>query len=389
MTLPPPERLGDESPDPELLHLFVYGPGYGEGIALRLPGGSWLVVDGCAHGERRPLVELLERFPDDSIDAVILTHPHTDHTAGMLELIAHPCIGPRIQKLGCVARNLETVPDNTLGAELAARARSLDPVDPADLESFGLAQRVLERLRSEWEDNPGRRLPLVDGSSVPVSTSLVRVTAIAPSSEDVAAFFGRADLPKRIRSEANELSIVLKVEFGATALLLGADLPRVDAREVPVPSGWIAVAERNAGLDQHAALKVPHHASKDALGDELLGTIGAGRAWVATPWNKGRGLPRFEGGHGAARLLGTESEFMLTGLPVSVRRQQPQPERMPIDTLMPAVATLRKAPRLLAGATAANDPTVNPSDCVWVLSFDSDGRLVQRRRGPRATLVTA
>ena len=49
--------------DRSLLHVFVAGPGYGEGIAIALPGQGWLLLDGCetTHG-KLPLVAILERW---------------------------------------------------------------------------------------------------------------------------------------------------------------------------------------------------------------------------------------------------------------------------------------------------------------------------------------
>lgn len=388
MSLPAPEPFSSAGLDRSLLHLFVYGPGFGEGLAVALPGQGWVVVDGCARGDRRPLVDLLVAHPGEPIDAVILTHPHDDHAGGLLEFLTHPDLGPRIRKVGCVARHVTGTPDNTLGAELDARRRVLDPLDPAQLEAYGGLKQLLERLRTEWEDSPERRLPLVDGVAIPLSTPKAGMKALAPTGDEVTGFFADADLPGRLKTRANDLSIVMQLEYGETTLLLGGDLPRTK-NGVDVPSGWVGVAGRHDSLDVHAGLKVPHHASREALGDELLGRSPAGRAWIVAPWNSNRGLPRFDAGHGAHALLAVEPEFMLTGLPVSIERQQPQPERQSIVGMHAAVAAMKNRSRLLAGAAPANDPTVDPAECVWLLSFDDQGRLVRRGRGPRALVVVA
>src|SRR5690606_34016910 len=63
---------------------------YGEGIAIALPGKGWLLLDGCETRDGElPLVAILERWrqPDEPIDAVLLTHPHTDHVYGLRDLI--------------------------------------------------------------------------------------------------------------------------------------------------------------------------------------------------------------------------------------------------------------------------------------------------------------
>lgn len=44
--LPSKESLRDD-----LLYVFVLGPGIGESILIRTPGGGWLVIDSFRHGK--------------------------------------------------------------------------------------------------------------------------------------------------------------------------------------------------------------------------------------------------------------------------------------------------------------------------------------------------
>jgi glyoxylase-like metal-dependent hydrolase (beta-lactamase superfamily II) len=76
--------------DRSLIHVFVAGPGYGEGIAVALPDRGWLVLDGCRISNGRlPLLAILEqwRSGDEPVDALLLTHPHSDHAFGIREVI--------------------------------------------------------------------------------------------------------------------------------------------------------------------------------------------------------------------------------------------------------------------------------------------------------------
>lgn len=78
--------------DRSLLHVFVAGPGYGEGIAAALPGSGWVLLDGCRVSRGRlPLLEILNRWrlPGEPIEAFLLTHPHTDHAFGVRDLLEH------------------------------------------------------------------------------------------------------------------------------------------------------------------------------------------------------------------------------------------------------------------------------------------------------------
>src|SRR5437868_8703617 len=88
-----PSRLDAlDALDRQWLHVFVAGPGYGEGIAVALPVQGWLVVDGCqvANGEL-PILEILERWrgTDDPVDCAVLTHSHQDHAFGVRRVLEY------------------------------------------------------------------------------------------------------------------------------------------------------------------------------------------------------------------------------------------------------------------------------------------------------------
>lgn len=67
---------------PELLHVFLAGPGQGEGVAVRLPDGlGWILVDGCCtrpgtEDEALPLERILARWRRRIVEHVGLKVPH-------------------------------------------------------------------------------------------------------------------------------------------------------------------------------------------------------------------------------------------------------------------------------------------------------------------------
>lgn len=72
--------------DPDHLSVLVFGPGLGELIIVRVPPGAWMVVDGCEAGDVRYAQRVLSHY--DAHPAIItLTHPHDDHSMGLLEVI--------------------------------------------------------------------------------------------------------------------------------------------------------------------------------------------------------------------------------------------------------------------------------------------------------------
>ena len=61
--------------------------GQGDAIFIEAPGGNQILIDG---GPNKSVLSELSRvmpFYDRSIDALILTHPHQDHVAGLVEVL--------------------------------------------------------------------------------------------------------------------------------------------------------------------------------------------------------------------------------------------------------------------------------------------------------------
>ena len=76
-----------ERPDGKL-HVTFLDVGQGDSIFIVTPGGRQVLVDGGPDPKR--LLNLLgERIPfwDRSLDMVVLTHPHSDHAAGLAEAL--------------------------------------------------------------------------------------------------------------------------------------------------------------------------------------------------------------------------------------------------------------------------------------------------------------
>jgi hypothetical protein len=374
------ERFGDlRELDRSLLHVFVVGPGTGEGIAVALPGTGWLVIDACKVGSEVPLARIVERYrqPDEEI-AMILSHPHEDHASGFAEaveslkpttihLTAKTPAGPHL--LECVRKLLEA--DASTSAQLRKR-----PVVSA-----------LKAIEA-WEIDSGRKLGiLLEGSSL-FTTEKVRARACAPRQgahlDDILDRLAKGD-----RSRANEASIVIEIAFGQTRLVLGGDLTRLRGRS-SVPTGWDAVMAGHAELAEHGFLKVAHHGSVEAHHPALMQPGKAGgpdrRAWCCTPFDR-TSLP--DHAEGMPAILAANPTLHLTH-PPAAWTVPAHSGTIGLDRIR-----LRRVadPTGDSFADAADDIRPRaPRDSlapIWSFAFDDAGMLKSLWRGESALAITA
>lgn len=136
------ELLDDAS-----LVVIVFGPGFGESIAIRVPPDTWIVVDGCKTGEVSPAAQLLADH-HKSWSCVVLTHRHEDHSIGLDDVLAQDGTGP----IGCAAPLIDD-PENWTKS------------DDAEFHLIkGTTEHVLATINDRWRANPSTRWELSKGS---------------------------------------------------------------------------------------------------------------------------------------------------------------------------------------------------------------------------------
>ncbi|WP_426734320.1 MBL fold metallo-hydrolase [Myxococcus faecalis] len=371
------------------LHVFVAGPGQGEGIAVALPGQGWLLVDGCSTAEGRfPLEEVLKRWgmgAGDGVEALVLTHPHEDHVEGIAELLETLTV-----------KQVAVATGSTPGATLVASTQALRRgAAGGTTRNQLLAAKVIAAFEAieRWESTrPGGLLGLSDGQGLQVSTQ-VQVHARSPDAGGVSQFFQSPNLARRLRSGANHLSIVLEVCFGSLRLVLTGDLPYLDSKGGrAVPTGWDSVMQRHPQLGEHHGFKVPHHGSPEAMHPDWMkpGTVSP-RAWLVTPYNSS-GLPHLARMDGLPTLLQHQPEVLLTAPPVSKRLQaDPGPgNQVRLVDLVARVANLKQGRSFLDGGTVIHPGSaLEPLDPLWCIAFDSKGTVRGRWHGRAALAVSA
>ncbi|MBI4199979.1 MAG: DNA internalization-related competence protein ComEC/Rec2 [Chloroflexi bacterium] len=200
------------------LHVSVLDVGQGDAILLRGPGGQQVLVDG-GPDPRRLLQALGERMPfwDRTIDLLVLSHPHEDHLAGLVEVV-------RRYRVRAV---LDTPPDpggSPLWEEWQAvlKAKGVRVITASEGQRIVLGdQVVLEVL------NPPD--PLLGGSG----------------------------------SDVDNNGTVVRAQHGLVSLLLTGDLEM---------EGELSLLDRGADV-RSTVLKVAHHGSRDSSREEFLARV--------------------------------------------------------------------------------------------------------------------
>jgi competence protein ComEC len=198
------------------LHVYFLEVGQGDAILIQSPDGRQIVVDG-GPSPTALLYELGDILPfwDRTLDLVVLTHPDGDHITGLIPLL------DRYQ----VVQVLDAAQSEVAAEAAAWRAR---------LAAAGVRRTFAQR---------GMTLPIGD----------LTLTVLNP---------GAAPL-KGTASDDNNNSTVLRLDYGATSLLLTADA------EADAEAAMLA-----AGLPLRAdVLKVGHHGSQGATSARFVAAV--------------------------------------------------------------------------------------------------------------------
>ena len=94
-------------PNSDEVEITVFGPGYGEAIAIHVGSGRAIIVDSCLDNAGRPAtIGYLKQLGVDvasQVEAVAASHWHDDHTKGLSTVIdecrsASFCLSSALQK---------------------------------------------------------------------------------------------------------------------------------------------------------------------------------------------------------------------------------------------------------------------------------------------------
>lgn len=384
MTLPAPIDLdGLETLDRSRMHVFVAGPGKGEAIALALPGRGWILIDGAQSELGKPsLLAIVERWrssADEPVELCLLSHPHDDHVDGFAEIVE------------------ALVPKRIALAGTAASPRYVDILKDAPLPGANDQALKAKKVRAaftairSWEDKQKRVAEPVCRSANPLfAAGNVSVHVLSPPEDALTTYLNEcAKTPRYLKSDANRYSIVLRVRFGDTEVILPGDLPTKVGKSEVSP-GWNELTAYDATLANHAMVKVAHHGSAEAFHSDVMTTGPCDRAWVVTPYNSSR-LPNVAKADGLPRLVAARDQVYLTAVPASKELQSTAPSGG-VVSLAGLADRVAKQPLRLPFVSAAFDVTPGSAcealDCVWAVALNDCGDVVSLYRGRAALVVT-
>jgi hypothetical protein len=333
----------------DALHIAVFGPGLGELIAVRAPPGHWLVIDGCGPPARSYGRRLLEHY-GTSASLIAFTHPHVDHTSGLLEVIDVATRGPQASWPG-------------IGV-LSPSPRGPSPLGAIAPHFGGMVEDTLATIDDLWERAPSCRWDLRVGTSRALGDAEVRV--ISPATTEATSAYDAWRHGRRWNP--NRVATAFELRWRGHRIMLGSDLDEDDG------GGWSAVALADRTRPPHAVTKVPHHGSVRAVHPVWIDPRGHLPCFIVTPFSRER-LPRFDDGDGVHQMLGLAEQVHLTGLP---RRHAIQSASQPLVDRRAALHVLGEQPL---------DP-VTPGwpDCFVIASVSPSGTTALTH-GPGSVVV--
>ena len=286
------------------IHVIVLDVGQGDSILLEGDRGSRILVDGGP--DANALMTALDRYVpswDRRMDAIVLTHPHDDHVAGLVAVVERYRVG-RAFESGWPA----TTPDYQAW-KAALSSKGL----PAERLSAGQTLRLDDAtLQVLWPD---------DGTT--------RAGGLDPGAAD--------------NRKANDASIVLLGDYEGRRFLLTGDVED-DVDPVLLSRGL-------PGVDM---LKVAHHGSATASSDDLLAAVHPSVAVVSVGANNRYGHPSA----GTMTRIRAHSQTAL-------RTDQTGTVETTLDRAAVTVTTSRSAGNDTAGAAPSHVAAAGPSGLLY------------------------
>ena len=252
-------------PQADEYEITLFGPGFGEAIAVHLGDQRWLLIDSCIDPNvKKPAsghyLESIGVNPD-GIKSIVASHWHDDHVRGFSALTAqYPNAEIFIPSVFSKAEVLQF---------LAAYGG-----EPCEKLAKGTRELYDVIKRRKWIPT-SQRMPIFDGETLGQKVLACALTPLPAAFAKFVAYAAQlipaAGKPINDAPELrpNAESIVVHLQFGEEALLLGSDL------EEHATHGWSAVTADAWSQKRRKAnvYKVAHHGSQGAHHDDIYSVL--------------------------------------------------------------------------------------------------------------------
>jgi len=329
--------------------VFLFGPGFGECCAIRIPPNHWVIIDSCRIAERSAAEHLLDKYSGEC-SCLILTHRHRDHYRGFADLLDWS----EWSHVGCSDQNLTKI-----------EATTTDPVERLsnDLED------VFSKIKNHWQCFPESKWWTWRNSRQTKGTS--ELVVLHPDEDPPTD-------PLKDDVDANERSTAILVTWEKSKLLFSADI---------LGSNWQSIFEHFGEQEDHCFLKIPHHGSRDSLHDCFM-TGARDRLWAGTPFNKSTKLPDFADGGPVHQMQAYVESIYFTGLPIRKGLQARSPQSATRQEVIEATLTDNQF-LLPGGRTGVDLPISDGLNNFIVFRFEPTGDKHVEMMGPGSiSLVT-
>lgn len=291
-------------PDPDIVEITLFGPGYGEAIAVHLGENAWLLIDSCLDPDAKGPASLsyLDAIgvAPANVRAVIASHWHDDHARG-ISSISEAC--PQAEFF--ISGALNTDEASTFLSAYSGQSSSGLARGARELFSV-ISQRefVIPALHRNiiFQGALNGQLVLVTAlSPLPAAfaQSIAKFAQYLPTEEDPITY--APDLHPNVEA------VAVHIDLGVDAVLLGADL------EEHQQFGWSALVQIpwSQGRRLATAYKVAHHGSHTGDCNGIWSTfLSADPVSCLTPFTLGR--HRLPTDADRARINGKTSSAFIT-----------------------------------------------------------------------------
>lgn len=274
------------SPKVDEFEVTLFGPGYGEAIAIHLGDSAWILIDSCINPDTQEpaSLEYLQAVGVDrgDVKTIVASHWHDDHVRGLsklteafadAEIVLSAVFNDREAFGFLCAYGSEIAGAHTGGAkELYKVIRNASATNRK--LTFALARLLIAE-------------PVIQGKRVRVLAFAPTASAFGKAAAHFASYIPRkAGMPlmKVTEIHPNLEAVVVHVDLGDDAVLFGSDL------ESHEHHGWPEVCgdEICVGVTKASLFKVAHHGSISGHSDEVWRKLLKTNPDVGlTPFNNG------------------------------------------------------------------------------------------------------